>query len=83
MKKVQYVLELVGLSEFEDNMRINYGGQQKVGLAEPLLSQNTFFMMNQQPLNPVMSTNIENVMVRLNEVMNITSIVVHIKNRLF
>lgn len=80
MKKVQYVLELVGLSEFEDNMpyQLSGGQQKRVGLARAIVTEPKYIFYDEPTtgLDPVMSTNIENVMVRLNEVMNITSIVV-------
>jgi phospholipid/cholesterol/gamma-HCH transport system ATP-binding protein len=80
MNKVNYVLELVGLEGVNKKMPYQLSGGQKkrVGLARAIITEPKYIFYDEPTtgLDPVMSTNIENVIVRLNQVMNITSIVV-------
>ena len=78
--KVNYVLDLVGLKGFNDKhiYQLSGGQQKRVGLARAIITEPKYIFYDEPTtgLDPVMSTNIENVIVKLNEVMNITSIVV-------
>ena len=80
INKVNYVLELVGLEGVNKKMPYQLsGGQQKIiGLARAIVTEPKYIFYDEPTtgLDPVMSTNIENVIVRLNQVMKITSIVV-------
>ena len=78
--KVNYVLELVGLSGFNEKQvyQLSGGQQKRVGLARAIVTEPKYIFYDEPTtgLDPVMSTNIEDVIVKLNQVMNITSIVV-------
>ena len=78
--KVNYVLDLVGLSGFNKKQVYQLSGGQKkrIGLARAIITEPKYIFYDEPTtgLDPVMSTNIENVIVKLNQVMNITSIVV-------
>ena len=78
--KVNHVLELVGLGGFNHKMpyQLSGGQQKRVGLARAIVTEPNYVFYDEPTtgLDPVMSTNIENVIVRLNQLMNITSIVV-------
>lgn len=80
INKVNYVLELVGLEGVNKKMpyQLSGGQQKRVGLARAIITEPKYIFYDEPTtgLDPVMSTNIENVIVRLNQVMNITSIVV-------
>ncbi len=80
INKVNYVLELVGLEGVNKKMPYQLSGGQKkrVGLARAIVTEPKYIFYDEPTtgLDPVMSTNIENVIVRLNQVMKITSIVV-------
>ena len=78
--KVNYVLELVGLEGVNKKMpyQLSGGQQKRVGLARAIITEPKYIFYDEPTtgLDPVMSTTIENVIVRLNQVMKITSIVV-------
>ena len=78
--KVNYVLDLVGLSGYNKKQiyQLSGGQQKRVGLARAIITEPKYIFYDEPTtgLDPVMSTNIENVIVKLNQVMNITSIVV-------
>ena len=80
MNKVNHVLELVGLEGLNQKMpyQLSGGQQKRVGLARAIITEPKYIFYDEPTtgLDPVMSTNIENVIVRLNQLMNITSIVV-------
>ena len=80
INKVNYVLELVGLEGVNKKMpyQLSGGQQKRVGLARAIVTEPKYIFYDEPTtgLDPVMSTNIENVIVRLNQVMKITSIVV-------
>ena len=80
INKVNYVLELVGLEGVNKKMPYQLSGGQKkrIGLARAIVTEPKYIFYDEPTtgLDPVMSTNIEDVIVRLNQVMNITTIVV-------
>jgi phospholipid/cholesterol/gamma-HCH transport system ATP-binding protein len=80
MKKINYVLELVGLEGYNNKMPYQLSGGQKkrIALARAIITdpECIFYDEPTTGLDPIMSTNIENVIVRLNQVMSITCIVV-------
>ncbi len=80
INKVNYVLELVGLEGANKKMpyQLSGGQQKRVGLARAIITEPKYIFYDEPTtgLDPVMSTNIEDVIVRLNQVMKITSIVV-------
>ena len=80
INKVNYVLELVGLEGANKKMpyQLSGGQQKRVGLARAIITEPKYIFYDEPTtgLDPVMSTTIENVIVRLNQVMKITSIVV-------
>ncbi len=80
INKVNYVLELVGLEGINKKMpyQLSGGQQKRVGLARAIITEPKYIFYDEPTtgLDPVMSTIIEDVIVRLNQVMKITSIVV-------
>ena len=80
MKKINYVLELVGLEGYNNKMPYQLSGGQKkrVALGRAIITEPAYIFYDEPTtgLDPIMSTNIENVIVRLNQVMSITCIVV-------
>ena len=80
INKVNYVLELVGLSGYNKKMpyQLSGGQQKRIGLARAIVTEPKYIFYDEPTtgLDPVTSTTIEDVIVRLNQVMKITSIVV-------
>jgi phospholipid/cholesterol/gamma-HCH transport system ATP-binding protein len=79
-KKVKEVLSLVEMNDYEDVMPSNLSGGQKkrIGLARAIIT-NPKILLYDEPttgLDPVLSTNIEDLIVKLNCTLNITSIIV-------
>ncbi len=78
--KVNYVLELVGLEGFNKKMPYQLSGGQKkrIGLARAIVTEPKYLFFDEPTagLDPLTSTNVENVIIRLNEVLKTTTIVV-------
>ena len=79
-KKVARVLDMVKLNGYESSMPFQLSGGQKkrVGLARAIITEPKYILYDEPTtgLDPVMSNNIEDLIIQLNNVMNITSIVV-------
>ena len=79
-KKLKNVLALVELENFENKMPYQLSGGQKkrVGLARAIITEPNYLFYDEPTtgLDPVMSKTVEDVIIRLNNSLNITSIVV-------
>ena len=80
INKVNYVLELVGLEGYNKKMPYQLSGGQKkrVGLARAIVTEPKYLFFDEPTagLDPLTTKNIENVIIRLNEVLRTTTIVV-------
>ncbi len=78
--KVNYVLDLVDLNGFNTKMPYQLSGGQKkrVGLARAIVTEPKYLFFDEPTagLDPVTTTNIENVIIRLNKVLRTTTVVV-------
>jgi len=79
-KKVRETLDMVDMVGYDTQMTSNLSGGQKkrIGLARALVS-NPKVMLYDEPttgLDPILSTNIEDLIVRLSDSLNVTSVVV-------
>ena len=77
---MNYVLDLVDLNGFNTKMPYQLSGGQKkrVGLARAIVTEPKYLFFDEPTagLDPVTTTNIENVIIRLNKVLRTTTVVV-------
>lgn len=80
LKKVNNVLEMVDLDGYNNKMpyQLSGGQRKRVGLARAIITEPKYLFYDEPTagLDPITSTNIENLIIRLNTVMKTTSIVV-------